>query len=209
MIFGDSVELNKNAWYVKMLRLMWGTGWEKFNNLCPLFWSVVMSLLAFPAWLLVGPLLNTKKKFWIAVGKGAMNTIMTAWAMLGSLLIGGFLIFLLISPILIWLEGGIWDDWLFIIMILGLVILGVIVLVICLLSYFFVQDMKDQGYFRRDPDSTAGKVLEGTESVFKWIVTPIVWVLTPFKWIWTLLKLICAYLYYNFYKKNCPHINWK
>ena len=202
MIFGDSVELSKNAWYMKMLRFMWGTGWEKFNNLCPLFWSVVLSILVFPLWIIIRPFFKTSIKFWGIIGK----TIAILGCIWMALMFDALMGVLFVYPFLIWKEGGIWDEWTRLISIIGMVFAGVVIVIF---GAIVVIDTKDEDIRLARLNTKTGRALNGLGMFLEWLITPILWIFTPFKWIYELVKLVCSFLYYDFYKKNCPYINWK
>ena len=202
MIFGDSVELSKNAWYMKMLRFMWGTGWEKFNNLCPLFWSVVLSILVFPLWIIIRPFFKTSIKFWGIIGK----TIAILGCIWMALMLDALMGVLFVHPFLIWKEGGIWDEWTRLISIIGMVFAGVVIVIF---GAIVVIDTKDEDIRLARLNTKTGRALNGLGMFLEWLITPVLWIFTPFKWIYELVKLVCSFLYYDFYKKNCPYINWK
>ena len=69
--FTDGVNLNPDAWYMRLMQWCWGTQPSEFKNLCPLFWSVIGTLLALPLLLIVALFdnLTTRYEIWRKFGK--------------------------------------------------------------------------------------------------------------------------------------------
>lgn len=54
----DTYRFNKNAWHFKFMKWCWGMEHEDITNMCPYFWSTILTMVIFPVLLL--PLLIIK-----------------------------------------------------------------------------------------------------------------------------------------------------
>lgn len=189
-MFKNGVELRKNSWYVKMLNFFYGFNTvEKFNNLCPLFWLVVGTIVLSPILLILKCISKTfKYKYVILIGKWVMFAIeyfLSAWV---SIVVTLFLVYI-ISNTIIYIQ-----NYTMLIFIIYAIMTILTALFIFVAVTYFVKytDYRDNIKLGRE-----------TKKLDKVIYAP----LELFRVIGKCFMPIFA-MFHGIYKKYCPSIKW-
>lgn len=211
-MFNNGVELNKDAWYVRLMHWMWGSEYYDFPNLCPLFWMVIGSICILPIYLIIrwgnkflsielydfSDNKNILETRILTIGKVFSNICVFLLSCIVSISVGGFVAVCII---------GIIDTSL--LLTLAIIMLAVSGLGFSLyVGYILDVEIKSYGstmYENWQEMSWKERILLTPYYIVWWLSRPIwfmiKWLFTPFK--------IFGYMICAIYKKSCPMINWK
>ena len=180
-MFANGVKLSKDAWYMKLMKFMWDLDYNNFPNLCPLFWSVVGSIVILPIYLIIAPFARVK------ILRETVITIGKCFIALGALLLFGIGILAMAAlsvPVLYTglLSYGDLAWW-----ITGVIIISPIIICFSLSGLIYLCECMSKLYRQVMPKKVDKPVKIKKEKKDSLIVSFIV----------------------SVYRKNCPFITWK
>lgn len=189
-MFKNGVELKKNSWYVKMLNFFYGFNTvEKFNNLCPLFWLIIGTIVLSPI-LLILKCINQvfTYRYAILIGKGIMFVIeyfLSAWV---SIAVTVLLVYVM-SNIIIYIQSYTLMTFVIYTIITILTALFIFVTATYPVKYLVYRDNIKLGIETKKIDKVIYAPLELFRVIGKFF-TPI------------------FAMFHGMYKKYCPSIKW-
>lgn len=205
-MFKNGVTLNENGWAVKFLNFIWEVDTvKKFQNFCPLFWTLVGTIVLLIPLLILKLLcsmadLNKKKwmdmNFIMKVGKVVTQIVKISLSFAATFSVSIILYLMVMATQTFLLEYGTY----FAMIIIGMITFSV--LVIGSLIHYAIktgEELDGHSYYELP---TYKKVIYGP-SMFVWLIIKTTFYVLAFPF-----KLIFAFIY-SIYKKACPRINWK
>jgi len=193
LVKNGTIKLSTNSWHYNYMCWMWDTNQSQLKNVCPYYWSVVLSIYILPAYLIIKymadgiiylidlldylPKINIpeeKQKIFKKVYSSSKSIL--GWLMI---IILGLVIITFLVGILISLYN-ITTLWLYI---------GILILFTLSLTYTIISITNEE---------LANKIKNTLSKVFTPVFKTIKF---PFSWIGT--KIL------NLYVKSCPSIDWE